>query len=216
MNVELLDPRCLQPNPWNSNRVSPENMAKLKHSITELGFAGAIVVRQVGRALQILGGQHRTQAAIELGIDRVPVVNVGEISDAQAKKIGLVDNHRYGNDDTLALAKIFEDLGTDETDLVSILPVGRADIEAIMGMSDLDLDSIGLSPDEDERPPEETPTSRPAKTHEVMKFRLTMANAEAIRELVMKAIKKHKLQDQDEMTAAGDALALLLLSAADD
>lgn len=212
MNVELVDPTTLQPNPWNSNRVSPENMEKLKHSIRELGFASAIVVRKVGKNLQILGGQHRTEAAIALSLPRVPIVNLGVIPDEQAKKIGLVDNHRYGNDDTIALAKILEDLGADPMDMVSILPVGRADIEAIIGMAGIDLDSIGLEPDEEEHPPEDKTPTRPTKTHEVIKFRLTLGNAEKVRELIAKTTRRHKLEDQDEMTAAGDALALLLLS----
>jgi hypothetical protein len=212
MIVELIDPKTLEPNPWNSNRVSPENMEKLKRSISELGFASAVVARKVGRTLQILGGQHRTEAAIALGLDKIPVVNLGVIPDEQAKKIGLVDNHRYGNDDTIALAKILEDLGTDPMDMVSILPVGRADIDAIIGMAGIDLDSIGLEPEETEPHEEVASPTRPTKTHEIIKFRLTLGNAEKIRELIKTTTRRHKLEDQDEMTAAGDALALLLLS----
>lgn len=215
MKVELVDPRLLKPNPWNSNRVSPENMEKLKRSITDLGFATAVVVRAVRGGLEILGGQHRTEAAVELGLSEIPVVNLGKIDDVKAKKIGLVDNHRYGNDDAAMLAKIIEGIGEDAVDLSYILPVGRADIESIIGLGDIDLDSIGLAPSDDDRDPEPTTSTRPAKTHEIVKFRLTLGDAEKLRALIERTIRKEKFDDKDEMTAAGDALSFLLLGGAE-
>lgn len=213
-----LDPRILEPNPWNSNRVPPDNMEKLKRSITELGFSTAVVVREIkdGKKVryQILGGKHRVDAAVELGIPLVPVVNLGEIDDVKAKKIGLVDNHRYGNDEVMQLSKIFEEIGDDSNILSMILPVSQADIEAIIGASNIDLDSFDIEIDEPEEadPDEErAPKERPLKTHEIMKFRMKLSDADRLRQLIEKTIKEESLADGDDMTNAGEALAMLVL-----
>lgn len=213
MQALELDPRRLRPNPWNSNRVTPENMEKLKRSIEDLGFASAVVVRETEEGFEILGGQHRTEAAIELGLKKIPVVNVGVIEDKKARKIGLVDNHRYGNDDVMQLAKIIEEIGEDANDLVNLLPVSKADIDAVIGAVDLDLEGFDLAiDDDDDGPPEKSDTkSRTEKTHDVLKFRCTMRDAEAIRQLIEKTIKRQGLAAGDEMTTAGEALALLIL-----
>lgn len=214
-----LDPRLLEPNPWNSNKVPPDNMAKLKRSIQELGFSTAIVVREIRQgkkvAYQILGGKHRAEAAIELGLETVPVVNLGEVDDIRAKKIGLVDNHRYGNDEVMQLAKIFEDIGEDSDLLSLILPVSQADLDAVIGAASIDLDSfdVDLGDDDDDEEVDlgERPKERPLKTHDVLKFRMTVKNADGIRQLIEKTIKREGLTDGDEMTMAGEALAMLLL-----
>lgn len=210
-----LDPRSLQPNPWNSNKVSPENMEKLKRSISDLGFSTAVVVREVAEGYQILGGAHRTKAAIELGLETIPVVNMGEISDVQARKIGLTDNHRYGTDDAIQLAKIFEEIGADSAEIEKLIPVSQADIDAVLNIVEMDLDDfdVELPEDEDDEDGDEPPTrERPERTHDILKFRVTLKDAELIRQVVEKTIKRESLGDQDEMSAAGAALAYLLLS----
>jgi ParB/RepB/Spo0J family partition protein len=215
MRAIELDPRSLVPNPWNSNKVSEDNMQKLKRSITDLGFATAVVVRETPTGdYEILGGQHRTEAAIELGLATVPVVNLGTIDDVRAKKISLVDNHRYGNDDVIQLAKIIEDIGEDSADLEAFMPVSTADIEAVMNMVDLDLDNFDLELDDedDEFDDEASRPERQVKTHDVLKFRVSLRDAEEIRQLIEKTIKREGFDDNDDMTNAGDALSHLLLT----
>lgn len=210
-NVLELDPRTLHPNPFNSNRVSPENMAKLKRSIETLGFASAVVVREVDGQYQILGGKHRVEAAIELGLKTVPVVNLGVISEVHARKVGLVDNHRFGNDEVIALAKIFEEIGEGSEMLSEILPISQADIDAVIGVTEIDLDSFDIEiDDDDEKPGSEERRERPLKTHEILKFRMTLPDAERVRQAVERTIKREGLKDGDDLTNAGQALALLL------
>lgn len=125
MKTQLLNPKKLVPNDFNPNHVSPENMEKLKASINDLGFVSAVVVRELpDGTLEILGGQHRVETAVALGIKEIPVLNLGVISDAKAKKIGLVDNARYGVDDTISLAKVFEEIGVSPEQL----EIGRAHV----------------------------------------------------------------------------------------
>jgi len=215
MRAIELDPRSLVPNPWNSNKVSEDNMQKLKRSITDLGFATAVVVRETPAGdYEILGGQHRTEAAIELGLSTVPVVNLGVIDDTRAKKISLVDNHRYGNDDVIQLAKIIEEIGEDSADLEAFMPVSTADIDAVLNMVELDLENfdLDLDDDDDDLSDESTRPERQVKTHDVLKFRVSLRDAEEIRQLIEKTIKREGFDDNDDMTNAGDALSHLLLT----
>lgn len=216
MKTELVDPKKLKRNPWNSNHVDPKNMTKLKRSIQDLDFVTSVVVRELDDGtLQILGGQHRTEVAVELGLKAVPIINLGKIDDIKAKKIGLVDNSRYGTDDSLQLAKILDELMADTPDLTGLLPMQDEDLQVIMRAVDIDLDALDIVPgaDEDEEPePHEDRAERPAKTHEMMTFRVAVRDAEAIRIMMEKTIKKEALDDgSDEKTLAGIALAFLLL-----
>lgn len=180
----------------------------------ELGVFRPVIVRTLpDGSLQLLGGEHRTLAAIAMGIKSIPYFNVGTISDEKAKKIGLADNSRYGADDSIKLAKLIEEIA--DPDLTSILPIQEEDLQAIMRAVEIDLDTLDIlpeeTPEEDKAPPEERP-ERPLRTHDIMTFRLTMRDAEAIRTLIEKTIKKEGLDDgSDEKTVAGSALALLLL-----
>src|SRR4051812_26558524 len=103
----------LHPNPWNTNVVTPENEKRIEESIKRLGLFKPVTVRELtdGR-LEILGGQHRWEAARRLGYKEVPIFNVGTISDVQAQQIGVADNGRYGEDDAAALATLLKGLGS--------------------------------------------------------------------------------------------------------
>lgn len=217
MKTFLADPKTLHRNPFNPNHVAPANMLKLRKSIEDLGFNTAVVVRELADGtLQILGGQHRTEVAREIGLKQIPVINLGPVDDKRAKKIGLADNSRYGSDDSLQLAAIIEELQVD-TDLASFLPIQNEDLQAIMKAVDIDLDKLDVLPEDDEdedgRDPTEERAERPAKTHEMMTFRVTVREAEAIRTKIEKTIKKEGLDDgSDDKTLAGSALAYLLLT----
>jgi hypothetical protein len=216
MKAELIDPKKLRPNPWNSNHVDPRNMSKLRKSIEDLDFVTAVVVRELDDgSLQILGGQHRTEIAIDMGLKEIPIINLGKIDTLKAKKIGLVDNSRYGTDDSLQLSKLIEELRVDTPDLTSFLPINDEDLQVIMRAVDIDLDHLEIAPateEEEAHDPEER-TERPAKTHDMMTFRVSVRDAEAIRIITEKTIKRECLDDgSDEKTVAGLALAFLLLN----
>jgi ParB family chromosome partitioning protein len=155
MQTDLADPKTLKPNPWNSNRVSPENMRKLEASIRDLGFVTAVIVRELSDgSLQILGGQHRVETAVDMGLSKVPIINVGAIDDAKAKKIGLIDNSRYGNDDTIRLAKIYEEIGLSSEELAEFLPWSQLDFDTISAAVNIDLDALDMMQDGDDDTPD--------------------------------------------------------------
>lgn len=200
----------LRKNSWNSNQVSAENEAKIRASIQRNGLFKPVIVRQVeGEAgYEIVGGEHRWEQAIELGHTEVPVANLGEIDDRQAKEIGVIDNARYGIDDTLSLGEILKDIGTD--DLQDFLPYGDTDLSAIFSASDIALDDLEIDESfekdvENERE-DDAPSEKPAKTHTVMRFKCSLGDAERITALISRTQKEQSLNTADDLTNAGDAL----------
>lgn len=114
-----------------------------------------IVVRTLASGeLEILCGEHRRNSAIRLCMATVPVVSLGLVDDKRAKEIGIVDNGRYGNDDTLQLAQLLESLGTPE-ELAAFMPYSDTDFDSIFSSVTIALDDLDL-PDDDGAPPSVT------------------------------------------------------------
>jgi ParB-like chromosome segregation protein Spo0J len=204
----------LRKNTWNVNRVAPENELKIRESLNRNGMFKPIVVREVPGipGYEILGGEHRWEQAIELGESEVPVANLGVISEKQAKEIGLIDNARYGADDTLGLADLLKEIG-DVPELQSFLPYGQADIDAIFSASVIALDELEIDESFEKTSETDTelaPAPKVAKTHAQMRFKVTIADAERLTALIAKTQKDHGYKTEDDLTNAGDALIHLL------
>lgn len=121
MKLETISPFALKANPWNTNKVDRENFDKLKLSVKNLGNFKPVIVRQLeDGSFEIIGGYHRVEVAKELGFPTVPIVNLGELDDSRAKEISLVDNTRYGEDDTELLSKLLDEIDTEL--LTAIMP----------------------------------------------------------------------------------------------
>lgn len=226
MKFEELDPRTIEPSPWNTNVVSHENEEKLKASIERHGMFKPIIVRELPtmklsnppkQVYQCIGGWHRNEQAIELGYATVPVCNLGVIDDAKAKEISLADNARYGLDDTLKLSGLLEEL--DVSAIEAFMPWTNRDIEAMTASIAVSIDDLDLDPtlpDEDEPDVDDAPAPKAAKTHQLMKFRVPIADAARISALVAATQRAEDFTAEDDMTNAGEALAFLLLKDDDD
>jgi ParB/RepB/Spo0J family partition protein len=210
IKLEMLAPDQLKPNPWNTNIVSPENQHKLEESVKRFGVFKPILVRELtDGTLQIIGGEHRWDAAKSLGHAQVPVVNLGRISDKKAKEIGLVDNGRYGADDTLQLASLLEDLGVAADELASFMPYSESDFNSIFSSVNIALDDLDL--DDDAELPT-LPAQKPAQTHQIMRFKVPLEDVGALSDLIEKTMKEQRFTDEDSLSNAGNALVHLLLA----
>lgn len=206
-----LKPSQLRKNSWNTNKVTPENERKIRASLKRNGVFKPIIVRETDEGVyEILGGQHRWEQAIELGLDKLPVFNLGRIDDKRAKKISLADNARYGTDDTIELAELLKTLDTDE--LQVFLPYGESDINEIFS-SNIALEELELEEDIEtklETPDDLEPVVKPAKTHTIMRFKVPIADAERITALIATTQKEYGFTEADELTNVGDALVHIL------
>lgn len=222
MDVEYANPHDLRPNPWNPNAVDPINQQKLEASLKLDGIKRPIVVRQLENGdYQIIGGQHRTEAAISLGWKEVPIINRGKISDAEAKRETLLDNYRYGSDNLDRLAALLSD--PDIGDAASILDTMPIDDEELdeyfthLKSETVDLDIEDALDDGSEKPePEDEDetvdlaTGKPIKTHTIIRFRVSVEDQAKLAELMKQTKIDHGYVASDDLTNDGDALIHLL------
>lgn len=203
-----IDPEQLIPNPWNVNVLSPEGEAKLDRSIERFGVFKPVVVRMLeDGSLQIIGGEHRAASAVRLGLPKIPFINMGAVDDQKAKEISLVDNQRYGHDDTLGLAELMEGLGSPE-DLASFMPYTEGDIASIFSSVSIELDDLDI-PDSDESSPS-APKEKPIQTHVVMRMKVPVGDAQNITDQLERVMKSQKFVDADSLTNVGDALVYVM------
>jgi ParB-like chromosome segregation protein Spo0J len=202
------NPASLKPNPWNSNIVSPENEKKIEKSIQRLGLFKPVLVRELNDgSLEIIGGEHRASAAVRLGMEEIPVINLGRIDDKKAKEISLIDNGRYGADDTLQLGLILEDLG-DAIELAEFMPYSESDLNDIFSSKAVDLEMLDFDDDEDDSP---APASqeRPIQTHQIMRFKVPYEDAAVVQAVIETIMKRQGFTAEDSLTNAGHALVHL-------
>lgn len=201
----------LVPNPWNTNEMTAENEQKLENSLRRRGFTKPIIVRTLADgSLQILGGEHRWRAADRLGFETVPVVNLGAIDDQAAKEIGLVDNGRYGEDDTFKLAELLKGMG-EPGELLAILPMSGAELDDLFSAASIGLEELGLPTGDEEALPD-LATPKAPQTHVLMRFKVPTEDAAYIERVVESAMKAQGFTHEDSLSNAGNALVYLIRS----
>tara|TARA_R110000751_G_scaffold28003_3_gene73484 strand:- start:13618 stop:14202 length:585 start_codon:yes stop_codon:yes gene_type:complete len=103
--------------PWADNpRLNDEAVGKVRDSIKRFGFASPIVARREDG--MVIAGHTRLRAAIELGLDTVPVRWM-DLDPADARLLALADN-RAGEEaawDHDQLAEILQGMEDDGLDL---------------------------------------------------------------------------------------------------
>jgi ParB family transcriptional regulator, chromosome partitioning protein len=83
--IDLLDPNPNQP------RQVMGDLSELMASIAEKGIIEPIIVRQRGGRFQIVAGERRYQAAVQVGLREVPVV-IRDVDDDEIIEIALIEN----------------------------------------------------------------------------------------------------------------------------
>ncbi|HEY3093193.1 MAG TPA: ParB/RepB/Spo0J family partition protein [Vicinamibacterales bacterium] len=85
ISIELLDPNPNQP------RQVMGDLSELMASVSEKGVIEPLIVRQRGGRYQIIAGERRYHAAVQVGLREVPVV-IREVDDAEVMELALVEN----------------------------------------------------------------------------------------------------------------------------
>lgn len=89
LNIRYLDPTLLIPHPRNARNHSERQIEKICASIRSFGFNTPVII---GPGNQILAGHGRVTAAIKLGLEAVPTVQVDHLEEAQRRAFMLADN----------------------------------------------------------------------------------------------------------------------------
>ena len=83
--IDLLDPNPNQP------RQVMGDLSELMASVAEKGIIEPLIVRQRGNRYQIIAGERRYHAAVQVGLREVPVV-LREADDVEVMELALVEN----------------------------------------------------------------------------------------------------------------------------
>ncbi len=141
-----------RPNPRNDNTQSAFMFGKLKATILAEGFISPIIVRSGdGRRtfpdgmLEIVGGEHRWRAMVDLGATEVSYVDLGSISDHLATKILINLNKLHGESDEDKLSAMVREL-SEEAGPEALASLAL-DEDTIADLLDEAQDSIGSAPE---------------------------------------------------------------------
>ena len=134
----------------NARTHSDEQVAQIAGSIKEFGFNNPVLVDKDN---SVIAGHGRLMAARKLGMDKVPVVQLGHMTEAQRKAYVLADNRIALNSgwDTGMLSLELQDL-KDDIDL-SLLGFDPDELDALLNPVEeteglTDEDAVPDAPDE--------------------------------------------------------------------
>ena len=105
----------LKPDPKNPRKHSPKQVRQIANSIRQFGFVCPILV---DAERNIIAGHGRMQAARQLDMATVPVVQIDHLTPAQVKALRIADNKltENGEWDLLLLGEAFQELSLLELD----------------------------------------------------------------------------------------------------
>lgn len=117
---------------WANNpRVNDLNVARVVESIKRFGFGAPILARRADS--EIIAGHTRLKAAIQLGLDRVPVRYL-DLDPADAHLLALADNklHEFSEWDHDKLLAQLGDLRQQGTDAALVAGFSDAEIDGLL------------------------------------------------------------------------------------
>ena len=129
----------LDPNP-NQPRQVMGDLSELMASIAEKGIIEPIIVRQRGTRFQIVAGERRYQAAVQVGLREVPVV-IREVDDDEVIEIALIENIQRKDltafEEAEALQALAESCGYTHEDMARRLGKSRTSITESLTLNNM-------------------------------------------------------------------------------
>lgn len=152
LDFEMVPPGDLNPDPLNPRTISPDALERLVESIRHHGFVDPVIARRRDRL--VIGGHQRLQAAVRLGLARVPVVFLDDIDDERARALNIVLNNPTvaGAYDDAKLAAILTQL--KDLDLAPILTgFNQDEVNEILARAAAEAFNAQRDPDDIPDPP---------------------------------------------------------------
>ena len=87
--LEYIPPADVVPAADNPRRHSAEQIRKIAKSMKAFGAVAPVIVDREGR---LIAGHARREAALQAGIERIPVIRAHDLTDAQARAYMVADN----------------------------------------------------------------------------------------------------------------------------
>jgi ParB family chromosome partitioning protein len=129
----------VDPNPDQPRQVMGD-LSELMSSISEKGIIEPLVVRQRGDRYQIIAGERRYQASVQVGLRELPVV-IREVDDTEIIEVALVENIQRKDlgpfEEAEALAGLSDKCGYTHEDLAKRLGKSRTSITESLALSEM-------------------------------------------------------------------------------
>ena len=136
----------LDPNP-NQPRQVMGDLSELMASIAEKGIIEPIVVRQRGGRFQIVAGERRYQAAVQVGLREIPIV-IREVDDNEIIEIALIENIQRKDltpfEEAEALQSLADRCRYTHEDMARKLGKSRSSISESMSLNNMPEDVKNL------------------------------------------------------------------------
>ncbi len=127
----------LDPNPDQPRQVMGD-LSELMASIAEKGIIEPLIVRQQGRRFQIVAGERRYQAAVQIGLSEVPVV-IRDVDDSEVIEIALIENIQRKDltpfEEAEAIQSLGESFGHTHEELARRLGKSRTSITESLSLN---------------------------------------------------------------------------------
>ena len=127
----------LDPNP-NQPRHVMGDLSELMASISEQGILEPLVVRQRGDRFQIVAGERRYQAAVQVGLRELPVV-IRDVDDTEMLELALIENLQRKDltpfEESEALQSLAERCGYTHEDLARRLGKSRTSVTESLALN---------------------------------------------------------------------------------
>jgi len=139
--IEQIDPNPDQP------RQVMGDLSELMASIAEKGIIEPLVVRQRGGRYQIVAGERRYQASVQVGLRELPVV-IRDVDDTEIIEVALVENLQRKDlgpfEEAEALASLASRCGYTHEDLAKRLGKSRTSVTESLALADMPQDVRNL------------------------------------------------------------------------
>lgn len=131
----------------NQPRQVMGDLSELMASIAEKGVIEPLVVRQRGGRYQIIAGERRYQAAVQVGLRELPVV-VRDVDDGEVIELALVENLQRKDltpfEESEALQALAEKCGYTHEDLARKLGKSRTGVTESLALNQMPEDVKNL------------------------------------------------------------------------
>lgn len=132
----------------NNPRDNDGAVEAVANSIREFGFRNPILAKADG---EIIAGHTRLKAAVALGLEEVPVIICGDLTDEQARALRLADN-KTGELAAWNEERLLRELGAIEGIDMSAFGFDAEDLPEFGFEAEADPDSLPEGPEEQEEP----------------------------------------------------------------
>lgn len=112
--INEIEVEKIRPNKWNPNMMDTKKFELLMKEIHNKGCRQPILVRMKGDMFEIIDGEHRYNACVELGHKKVPCIVVSD-DDLEARVSTIMMNKIKGEFNPVKLAKMIEDFTRNYT-----------------------------------------------------------------------------------------------------